>query len=442
MTLAVQNENDVWPLWKKILFRFFFIYLILQATPWMWLDNIPGIYFITRYYDLFIDWIVRAANAYIFHLRKVLVPVAGSGDTSWGWVQQWLFLCIAAAGCLIWSLVERKKNYIKLNYWLCLIVRYYLVLIAFEYGFSKIFLRQMPFPAQSQLATPLGDFLPMRLAWMFMGYSKTYEFFAGFMEVLAGILLLLRKTATLGVLLALAVFSNVTVMNLSYDIPVKIFSINIVVLCLFLLANELNRILCFFVLNKPAAVCSIYHFSYSKKWMRNTRYILKIVFVIAVIILPFYQYWQLKYGHQIAPTVSRANPIKSGIYDVIVFKVNKDSLPISPSDSLRWQDVIFENGYAGSIKTADTIFRQRYKRGYFGYETDTSQHIINFRKLPTDSAMSNAIVLTMHYQIPDDNTIQLWGKENNDSLYVLLKRSNRHFQLAEKQFHWLSEYNR
>jgi hypothetical protein len=70
------------------------------------------------------------------------------------------------------------------------------------------------------------------------------------------------------------------------------------------------------------------------------------------------------------------------------------------------------------------------------------KHVINFKKLQTDSAMYIGIILTMHYQLPDSNTIQLWGKEKNDSLYVLLKRSNRRFQLAEKQFHWLSEYNR
>jgi len=181
--------------------------------------------------------------------------------------------------------------------------------------------------------------------------------------------------------------------------------------------------------------------------MFNTRYILKTLFIIAVFIIPFYRYWQLKYGHHYTSAVAAKqnlpNPIKSGIYDVIVFKVNKDSLQISPSDSLRWQDVIFEHGAnSGSIKTADTIFRQRYKRGYFKYETDTKQNIINFRKLPTDSAMSQAVVLSMHYEIPDNNTIQLWGKKNNDSLYVLLKRSNHHFQLSEKQFHWMSNYSK
>jgi len=56
--------------------------------------------------------------------------------------------------------------------------------------------------------------------------------------------------------------------------------------------------------------------------------------------------------------------------------------------------------------------------------------------------MSKAIVLSMHYEIHNDSTIQLWGMKNNDSLYVLLKRSNRHFQLSEKQFHWMSDYSK
>lgn len=445
MTL-VEYNNAYWAFWKKILFRFFFIYLVLQATPWMWLDNIPGVYFITRNYKYFIDWIVRAANAKIFHVEKTLVHNSTSSDGSWNWAAQWLYTSVALCGCTIWSLIERKKNnYIKLNYWLCLIVRYYLVLVSFEYGLVKIFLRQMPFPSQSQMATPLGDLMPMRLAWMFIGYSKTYEAFAGFIEISIGVLLLFRKTATLGALLALAVYINVAVINLSYDVPVKLFSINVVACCLYLLLNDVNRILCFFVFNKPAARCSIFYFSYSKKWIRNSRYILKTIFIIAAFIIPFYRYWQLKYGHHISSVAAKPNPpdpIKPGIYDVVVFKVNKDSLPILSSDSLRWQDVIFEHGpHSGSIKTTDTIFRQRYRRGYFQYETNAAQHIINFRKLPTDSAMSKAIILSMHYEIPNDSTIQLWGKKNNDSLYVLLKRSNRHFQLGEKQFHWLSDYS-
>jgi hypothetical protein len=429
-----------WPLFRKVLFRFFFIYLLLQAAPWLWLYPIPGASFVLDYYNKFIDWMVEAANANLFHIRKVLVRPMGSGDTSWNWAQQWLFVCIALAGCLIWSILDNKrKNYKELNYWLCLIVRYNIIGIAFGYGLIKLFPLQMRFPNQSQLATPLGDFLPMRLSWMFMGYSTTYEIFAGFMEVLAGSLLLYRKTVTMGALLAVAVFSNVMMMNLSYDIPVKIFSMNIVLFCLYLLANEYNRILCFFVLNKPTAVCSIYHFTYTKRWMRIVRVILKAAFVTQVVIFSFYSNWQ-QYKSMV--NTPDTKPIKSGFYDVAVFAINKDTIPPLITDTMRWQDVVFEKDGYGSIKTADTIFRQRYKRGYFDYEIDTVNNIINLKKWQTDSAMYSGIILSMHYQLPDSNTIQLRGKQKNDLLYVLLKKSNRHFQLADKPFHWLSEYNR
>jgi hypothetical protein len=429
-----------WSLFRKILFRFFFIYLLLEAAPWSWLEPIPGVGFLLNYYNQFIDWMVQIANAKLFHIRKVLVSPAGSGDTSWSWALQWLYIVVAFAGCLIWSFFDRKrKNYIELNYWLCLTVRYYVIMIAFSYGLSKVFPLQMPFPNQSQLATPLGDFLPMRLSWMFMGYSGAYQIFSGFMEVLAGSLLLYRKTATMGALLALAVFSNVMMMNLSYDIPVKIFSMNIVLFCLYLLANEYNRILSFFVLNKPAALSSIYHFTYTKRWMRITRVILKIAFIAYTVVFSFYEN---RREYKSLVNTPDTKPIKSGIYDIATFVVNKDTIPPLITDSMRWQDVVFEKNGSGSIKTADTIFRQRYKRGYFRFETDTLEHVINFKKLQTDSAMYSGIILSMRYDLPDTSTIRLWGKDKNDSLYVLLKRSDRHFQLAEKQFHWLSEYNR
>jgi hypothetical protein len=429
-----------WSLFRKILFRFFFIYLLLEAAPWSWLEPIPGVGFLLNYYNQFIDWMVQIANAKLFHIRKVLVSPAGSGDTSWSWALQWLYIVVAFAGCLIWSFFDRKrKNYIELNYWLCLTVRYYVIMIAFSYGLSKVFPLQMPFPNQSQLATPLGDFLPMRLSWMFMGYSGAYQIFSGFMEVLAGSLLLYRKTATMGALLALAVFSNVMMMNLSYDIPVKIFSMNIVLFCLYLLANEYNRILSFFVLNKPAVLSSIYHFTYTKRWMRITRVILKIAFIAYTVVFSFYEN---RREYKSLVNTPDTKPIKSGIYDIATFVVNKDTIPPLITDSMRWQDVVFEKNGSGSIKTADTIFRQRYKRGYFRFETDTLEHVINFKKLQTDSAMYSGIILSMRYDLPDTSTIRLWGKDKNDSLYVLLKRSDRHFQLAEKQFHWLSEYNR
>jgi hypothetical protein len=436
MSSTALPEKHPWPLWRKVLFRFFFIYLIFQIAPWTWLDAIPAVTYVTKYYYQLMDWAVKTANANIFHVRKVLVPFNGSGDTSYGWAQVWLLLSLAVIGCIVWSVLDRKRNdYRKLNYWLCLFTRYFVASVALNYGILKLFALQMPFPSLTMLATPLGDLLPMRLSWMFIGYSAPYQVFSGIMEVLTGLLLLNRRTATLGIMFGTAVFVNVMVLNLTYDIPVKLFSMHIVLMCLFLLANEYNRIACFLFLNRTAIPCNLYDHNFQKRWMRITRIILKIAFILLFVGYTFYNYYDY-YKETIS--VKEVKPIRPGLYDVPVYVVNNDTVPPLLTDSLRWQDIIFEKGGRGSIKTSDTAYRQIYRRAYFYYKTDTLKKLINISRTAADTAF----ILSMHYQLPDSSTIRLWGVRNNDSIYIELRKSKRHFQLAEKQFHWLSEYNR
>lgn len=440
MTSTALPEQHPWPMWRKIIFRFFFILLLLLVAPWTWLDNIPVISkissFFTHHYYQLMDWAVEKSNAKLFHVRKVLVPTNGSGDTSYAWAQLWMLLCLALMGCVTWSIADRRRSgYRQLNYWLCLFTRYYISLVALSYGILKLFAAQMPFPYESMMATSLGDLLPMRLSWIFIGYSTPYQVFSGVMEVITGLLLLNRRTATLGIMMGTAVFTNVMVLNLSYDIPVKLYSMQLVFCCLYLLVNEWDRIICFFILNKPAQTCYLYHWEYQKKWMRITRIILKLIFIMLFVCFAFYN--TMDYSRQLFGE-KEIKPIQPGIYDVPVYVMNKDTIPNLVADTLRWQDIIFEKGGWGSIKTNDTAYRHRYGRAYFYYSADTSKQILNFTKAKGDSNY----ILSMHYLLPDSNTIRLWSVRTNDSLFIVLKKSSRHFQLGEKQFHWLSESNR
>jgi len=432
---TAQSTQALWPLWKKIIFRFIFIYLALQIAPWTWLKKIPFGNYPLSVYNLLMNWAVNAANAKVFHVKKALVPVNGSGDTSFAWAQLWMFISIALIGCAVWSVLDRKRsNYTNLNYWLCLVVRYYIALTAFTYGIIKIFGFQMHFPHLYEMATQLGDFLPMHLSWMFIGYSTPYQAFAGVMEVLAGSLLLYRRTTTLGVMVATAVFINVMMLNLCYDIPVKILSMQLVFACLYLLTNESNRIICFFILNKPADTCSVYHFNYTKQWMRVTRRVVKLVFILFVVVIPFLNcLWSVLPSTSSSGAVNK-KAIENGLYDVTEYSLRKRNMPLLATDTLRWEDLILEDG-TGSVKTNDTTFHHTYNRAYFGYTVDSAKHIMAFTR-------SNKAVFTMQYTFPDTNTIKLWGKKGNDSLFIGLKKSKHHFQLAEKQFHWLSEDNR
>jgi hypothetical protein len=106
----VQPAQSVrWPLWQRVLFRFFFIYLGLQIAPWNWIGRIPGMGFVGRWHYQVVNWGVELSNARFWHIADPLVRPNGSGDTSWSWAQLWMFLSVAVIGTIIWSVVDRRR---------------------------------------------------------------------------------------------------------------------------------------------------------------------------------------------------------------------------------------------------------------------------------------------------------------------------------------------
>ncbi len=433
------THATVWPVWQRVLFRFFFVYFVLQVAPWNWFRAVPGVPWLLRPYGRLVDWAVHASNTRFFHVRDTLVPVNGSGDTSWAWAQVCLYLSLAAIGCVVWSVLDRKRsNYERLAFWLRMIVRYYVAAAALSYGIIKIFLLQMTFPTLSQLATPLGDLLPMRFSWLFIGYSAPYQFFSGAMETTAGLLLLYRRTVTAGLFAATGAFLNVVMINLSYDVPVKIYASHLLLACLFLLALDAPRLVRLLVLNQPVPATSAYDPKFTVAWQRWGALGVKAFLVFQFLIFPVNTGWQ-RYKAFNAPAAR--GPLAAGFYDVRRYVVNHDTIAASSADTLRWRDVVIDNTGAGSINTTDQVFWQRYRRGYFRYKPDPATHTAAVWKtstIPRDSTF----LFTMRYEVPDSITIRVHAVIRGDSVHVELVRTPRHFQLAERQFHWLSEYNR
>src|SRR5262249_17022289 len=97
-----------------------------------------------------------------------------------------------------------------------------------------------------------GDSSPMNLLWTFMGFSDGYNLFAGAGELLGGILLATRRTTLLGALVSLAVMTHVAVLNLCYDVPVKLLSLHLVAMALYLIVPDARRLAAFFLSNRPA----------------------------------------------------------------------------------------------------------------------------------------------------------------------------------------------
>ena len=438
VTSAPQPASGVWPQWQRILFRFFFVYFLFQIEPWDWFRAIPGVSLLLRPYDMVMDWAVRTGNARLFHVRETLVPVNGSGDTSYAYARLCLVLTIAVIACVVWSMLDRRRpNYERLGFWLRTIVRYSIAIAALGYGIIKLFMLQMAFPTLSQLATPLGDLLPMRFSWLFIGYSGPYQIFSGAMETVAGLLLLYRRTITAGLFAAMAAFLNVVMINLSYDVPVKLYSSHLLLSCLFLLAFDAKRLVQFLVLNRPAPATRAWDWPYALRWQRWGSWAVKAFILYQILYQPF----EDSRSRYMAAKRPILGPIPVGVYDVRSFVVNRDTVPAASSDTLRWRDVIFDNNAAGSVNTRDQVFWQRYRRGYFRYAPDTASRTAAVWKIST-IPRDSTFLFTMRYDVPDSNTVRLATVVRGDSIHVELVRTARHFQLAERQVHWLSEYNR
>ncbi|MCF6132046.1 hypothetical protein [Flavobacterium wongokense] len=421
---------------KKITLRFFFIYFLWTIAPWLWLNFIPGVSYVTDYYVKAMEWIVFLFNDWFLHIKEKLNTQGfGSGDTSYYWAEFYTIIIISLLTAIIWTMVDKKEKESKRSeYLLHNFIRYYIIYVALNYGIIKLFGLQMPFPSLSQLATPLGDFLPMRLSWMFIGYSQPYEFFSGMAEVTVALLLLYRRTIPLGLIVGFGVFVNVFAMNMCYDIPVKLYSMQIVICCLFLIVIDGKRYLNFFVLNKPTVTTAGYNYRFTKKWQKIGRVVLKTTFILLIVGWNIYDCinW---YGE--THTLEN-NVIPQGVYNIKTFKKNNQLTAIDVTDSLVWKDFIFDKNKSGSIKTCDTTFLNQYGRAYFIYETDKTKQLIDFKEGRSDTKG----LFQMKYRLIDKNTLQLEGVFKKDTLFYELIRNEKQFPLAERQFHWISEANR
>lgn len=421
-TLTVQS----WSSFQKIAFRFSFLTIGLFV---LLVNN--GAY--PFYYNIF-GWMVELLHAFIPWVGKNILKLSyditvftnGSGDTTYDYVILFAILCVAVPGTLIWSLLDRKrKNYSTLFYWLTVAVRFYVGFMLFNYGMYKVIKMQFPFPGVGRLMQPYGNSSPMGLAWTFLGFSKGYNLFMGVAEV-AALLLLFRRTVTIGAIITLMTTANVMAVNYFYDVPVKIVSTSLFLLTVFLLIPDLKRLFKFFftgqTVSLPAMPAPIIH----KRWLRITGFSLKYLVIAWVVIVGIIEIAasSKEYGDAAPKT-----PLY-GAYFVKSFVVNNDTVPPLMTDTTYWKHLIIQWGEYAQIK-----FLNDSTRGY-SMKIDTVARTL-YLKQRLDT--TNKSLLT--YQLVDDKNILLKGTVKNDSVAILLNRkTEKDFRLTNRGFRWINEY--
>ena len=188
---------------------------------------------------LFCYWIL-----FWFHpFRNVLAwwvdlptSTTGSGDTSFKVLLVFVELTVAVLASLILP-KERAPGWSTLS----LVSRFILAAVLVEYGFLKVFQLQMSQPGILRLTRALGDSSPMGLLWAFVGASPAYQSLLGWVEVVGGLALLWAPTRGFGILVCLVATSQIFLLNLCYDVPVKTGSLHYLLLSILLCCLHFNE---------------------------------------------------------------------------------------------------------------------------------------------------------------------------------------------------------
>jgi hypothetical protein len=304
---------------------------------------------------------------------------------------------------------------------------------------------QAPFPSISNLNTNYGDFTDWKIFSMSLGVVPGYEAFLGGIELLAGLLLFFRKTATLGALIILVFTGNVFMSNLAYGGGEYVYSIYLLGFAVFVLSFDAVRLYNLISLERPTEPNKL-----KPHWTRKQNTV-RLLFKTLVILFFFVIYGFKTYSgfhhnpYQFPRTLGLEKA--AGIYNVSQFRINNKELPYSATDSVRWQDVVFEKWSTLSVRSnrpvlidstnyeqiSDKDIDRNYElagsagRQYYSYTFDSVHHTLSLQN--KNSHYKNE-TLELTYSRPDSVTIILSGlDQKRDSIYVVLNKIDKKYPI-------------
>lgn len=426
MELTV-TPNTPWSFAQKLALRFFVVFFPL----FIFLNPNGAVPLLDMTYEQYIQpmhHVIVWSAAHILHLPQAITTFTnGSGDTTYDYLI--LLFCVVVSGvaAIIWSAINRGPcNYDKLYYCLTVIVRFYVGITMISYGAVKVIKLQFPNPGLPRLMQPYGNSSPMGLAWTFMGFSKGYNYFTGFAELSCGILLLFRRTMTLGAVIALVVAANIMAINYCFDVPVKILSTMLVVMTLFLLCKDFDRFINFFFLNRVAQPANLTPKRFKRKWMNITLVTIKYVLITYVTLSTASNCIESgkTYGDE-AP-----KPTFYGIYNAETFVRNRDTLAPLITDTTRWRKLVI------TYKGAARIYLMNDSIRNYAFEPDTIK-----KKITIYTYTDTLHKYFLSYTQPQPGIISIKGRLLSDTIDIKLRRQDeKKFRLMQRGFHWVNEY--
>lgn len=312
------------------------------------------------------------------------------------WIVCGVLLALSAGLAFVWHKFLKKTD---LHQWFQPIIAYYVAHQIATYGAAKILKTQFQAP-NFILESPVGELNGFWLTWTYFGYSPTFAFILGTMQVIGSILLIFRKTRLLATFILLPILVNIDFIDHFYQIsPLAYYnSLHYTFILIFLMFLDVDKLVYAFL-------------SYKEYFYFNRKTVVLNLIRVIVIGGAFLHIYLLRSGIQ----------PKSAIHGVWkVDEITTHNQKIIPSVAIRdsaWSKIYFEWRYGCLIKFNPYQFNEsKDLRGQ--YEVDESKHLV---KIALQNAGNKVDSLKLNYQIKD-STMVMRGMYQKDSLMMKLTR--------------------
>lgn len=393
-----------------------------------------------EYYGKAYSWIFQTKNEVCQWIgpkvfdKPVVIQMTGSGDTMRNYVGCFCAVVLAVGLALCWSILIAFTRWFNLRWngdrWLHgvvrVFVRFFLIQVLFSYGFAKVFPLQFAPPNSFRLNQQLGDMSPMGLLWTFMGFSTPYQMFTGAVEVLAGILLVTRRTTMLGALVTIAAMTQIFALNMCFDVPVKLYSFHYLMMGVFLLLPDMPRLFNLFVLGRAAEPSQF-------PWFCNSKWCSRLALAFRTLLVTAMLFGQIQVGYkQWNDTYGGTPPPVQGRWQAVA--VILDGKPAAHDDSLNWKYLDFASNNMVRITSPKPPILA-YKSSW---NVEEKTLVIGKFSNPMWSAR-------MQFELPAQDQIKLSGTIEGRRMEATFRSvSEKKSELMNRGFHWIQEmpYNR
>jgi hypothetical protein len=420
-TAAESSSPPTWRPWHFWAFRTVFIYLLL--------------FFAVQFNILFIESSVnrlaRWAALSLLHVALPDNPLEALTD----YLVVWLDVGFAITAALIWGQLERKRPELSRRFTSSLFwpthtaLRYFLASTLFVYGWQKVFSLQMPALGLSDMLVPFGEQRKMSLLWHAVGSAPLFEMVGGLAEVVPACLLLFRRSSLLGALLAAFVLGFVVLLNLSFNIHVKLWSIHLFAFSLLLLTPYLGNV-SRLLSNRPTQPVVVPGVP-AHAWQRWTGWAWRLVAVGYLVLVPLGSQWAMRDRWRMVP----ANFAISGLYEVIS---DSRPAPAQLTQDHRWRRVAFNDARPSSVSSPYFLIQRVNQEKLQGkYDVVTGAHAV---RLSVYSAVGKSLgQLGLRYQRGPSGTLTISGEEAGQPFTVQLQPSGAlASRVRDETFGWVS----